>query len=174
MNIGFVVGTFCFQIYRSVIQAGSIPGSRAPRHFTRIFSQDELRTLLLNVQIAKTGQFSLMIYLLNNIILYHIISYYIIWYHMISYIYDTVDTVYIYIYCLYLFISIHIYLYLFISIYIYSYLFISIYIYLCLFMSIYVYLCLLHVWMMIFQSRLLNYQKVDGEFRIRMESYCNG
>ena len=121
MNIGFDVGTFCFQIYRSVIQAGSIPGSRAPRHFTRIFSQDGLRTLLLNVQIAKTGQFSLMIYLLNHIILYHIISYDIIWY-----------TIYIHV----LFISIHIYLYLFISI------FISIYIYLYLFMYIYVYICL--------------------------------
>ena len=134
MNIGFVVGTFCFQIYRSVIQAGSIPGSRAPRHFTRIFSQDGLRTLLLNVQIAKTGQFSLMIYLLNHIILYHIISYDIIWYSI--YIYLLFISIHIY---SYLFISIYIYLYLFISIYIYLYLFMSIYVYLCLFMSIYVY-----------------------------------
>ena len=65
----------------------------------------------------------------------------------IIYIYDTVDTIYIFIVYIYsyLFISIYIYLYLFISIYIYSYLFISIYVYLCLYMSIYVY-CMYEWW----------------------------
>ena len=117
---------------------------------------------------SENSQFSLMIYLLYHMISYdiylyiyiyllfvsiHIYSYLFISIHIYSYLFIS-----IHIYS-YLFISIHIYSYLFISIYIYLYLFIAIYIYLYLFISIYVYLCLLHVWMMIFQSRLLNYLK---------------